>query len=231
MDHESQHHPSRSKLYRLHRPLARYFRTKRLRRFVSDFNVDATTRILDVGGLAYYWSFLEAPPRVTIVNLEPPLDGAGSSNWVVADATRLPFRKGAFDIVFSNSLIEHIIDDGDRKAFVAEVQRVGQRFHVQTPNRWFPVEPHLMTPLIHFLPVGVQRKLVRNFTLWGWVSRPTSEEAEGFLGLTKLIDRREFQSLFPSATIVKERVLGLTKSFTAVGSAPPTAGKPRAGAV
>jgi hypothetical protein len=78
-----------------------------------------------------------------------------------------------------------------------------------------------MTPLIHFLPHGLQRKLVRNFTLWGWVARPTAAEAEGFLGLTKLIDRREFSSLFPAATILKEKFLGLTKSFTAEGTATP----------
>ncbi len=205
-------------LFRLHRPVARYFRTRRLRRFVADFDVDSTTRVLDLGGLAFYWTFLDKPPQVTIVNLEPPLDGAGLSRWVVADATRLPFRDGAFDVVFSNSLIEHIIDDAARKAFAAEVHRVGRRFHVQTPNRWFPVEPHLMTPLIHFLPTGVQQKLVRNFTLWGWVARPTAAEAEGFLRLTKLIDRREFKGLFPAATILKEKFLGLTKSFTAVGA-------------
>ena len=237
MKDDDQHHPSRAILFRLHRPLARYFRTKRLRQFVADFNVDSTTRVLDLGGLAFYWTFLDNPPQVTIVNLEPPLDGAGPSRWVVADATRLPFRDGAFDVVFSNSLIEHIIDDAGRNAFAAEVQRVGRRFHVQTPNRWFPVEPHLMTPLIHFLPQGLQRRLVRNFTLWGWVARPTSDEAAGFLGLTKLIDRREFRSLFPAAIILKEKFLGLTKSFTAVGSTAqsdrvdPSAGRSSARAV
>jgi len=237
MEHEAKHHPSRTRLFRLHRPLARYFRTKRLQQFVADFSVDSTTRVLDLGGLAFYWTFLDEPPQVTIVNLEPPLDGAGSSCWVVADATRLPFRDGAFDVVFSNSLIEHIIDDADRKAFAAEVQRVGRHFHVQTPNRWFPVEPHLMTPLIHFLPTGAQRRLVRNFTLWGWVARPTSKEAACFLGLTKLIDRREFRSLFPAATILKEKFLGLTKSFTAVGSTSraegvdPAGGRSNAGTV
>ena len=76
MEHEAKHHPSRARLFRLHRPLARYFRTKRLQQFVADFSVDSTTRVLDLGGLAFYWTFLDEPPQVTIVNLEPPLDGA-----------------------------------------------------------------------------------------------------------------------------------------------------------
>ena len=219
MDRDATPHTGRARLLRLHRPVARYFRTKRLRWFTSVFDVKSTTRVLDLGGLAYYWDFLDEPPAVTIINLEPPVEGSGSSRWVVADATRLPFRNEAFDVVFSNSLIEHIIGDSDRKAFADEVRRVGRRFCVQTPNRRFPIEPHLMTPLIHFLPRRLQKRLVRNFTLWGWIARPTSAEASGFLGLTKLIDRREFELLFPGATIIREKFLGLTKSFTAVGSA------------
>ena len=227
MDRDATPHADRARLFRLHKPLARYFRTKRLRRFTSEFDVKSTTRVLDLGGLAYYWGFLDDPPAVTIVNLEPPVEGAGSSRWVVADATRLPFRNEAFDVVFSNSLIEHIIGDSDRKAFAAEVRRVGRRFCVQTPNRRFPIEPHLMTPLIHYLPRRFQKRLVRNFTLWGWIARPTPTEASGFLGLTKLIDRREFERLFPAATIICERFLGLTKSFTAVGSADRAGANPR----
>ena len=211
--------PSRARLFRLHRPIARYFRRKRLRQFWQRFQIGPETRVLDLGGYAYYWSFLDVAPAVTIANLEPPAEGSGSFNWVVADATRLPFRDNAFEIVFSNSLVEHIVHDDAREAFAAEVRRVGKRFYVQTPNRWFPVEPHLMTPLIHFLPLGLQRKLLRNFTLWGWIMRPNLAEASGFLGLTRLLDREEFQGLFPGAALLRERFLGLTKSFIAVSPA------------
>ncbi len=175
------------------------------------------TRVLDVGGYAYYWSFLDEPPAVTILNIEPPVEGAGPFNWVVADAARLPFRDNAFEIVFSNSLLEHIAEDPARKAFAAEAQRVGRHYCVQTPNRWFPVEPHLLTPFIHFLPTKLQRKLVRNFTVWGWLTRPSPAEAAGFLAMTRLLDGAEVRDLFPQASIFRERFLGMTKSFIAAG--------------
>jgi len=208
--------PSKARLFRLHRPIARYFRRKRLRQFWQRFRISPETRVLDLGGYAYYWHFLDEAPAVTIVNLEPPVEGADSFNWVVADATRLPFRDNAFEIVFSNSLVEHIVHDDGRKAFADEVRRVGKRYYVQTPNRWFPVEPHLMTPLIHFLPMRLQRKLVRNFTVWGWIMRESHAESSRYLDLTKLLDRAEFQRLFPGAGILRERFLGFTKSFIAI---------------
>jgi len=209
---------SRARVFRFHRPLARYFRRRRLQAFRDRFRVGPQTRVLDVGGYAYYWSFLDEPPAVTILNIEPPVEGTGSFDWVVADAARLPFRDNAFEIVFSNSLLEHIADDGAREAFAAEARRVGRHYCVQTPNRWFPVEPHLLTPFIHYLPARLQRKLVRNFTVWGWLTRPSAAEAAGFLDLTRLLDRAEMRKLFPQASILRERFLGMTKSFIAVDS-------------
>ena len=208
----------RRRILRFHRPFGRYFRTKRLRKFFRIFGLDERTRLLDVGGYSYYWGFLEHPTRVTILNLEPPVEGRGGFDWVIGDARRLPFRDRAFGVVFSNSLVEHILGEGGRRAFAHEVRRVGERFYVQTPNRWFPVEPHLMTPLIHFLPRPLQRRLVRNFTVWGILGRPSHEEAVGFLGLTELLERKELQGLFPRARLWRERFLGLTKSWIAVSA-------------
>ncbi len=110
------------------------------------------TRVVDLGGYAYYWRYFHPQPRITIVNLEPPAQPEPGVDWVIADGCKLPFRDGAFDIAFSNSVVEHIPSDADRRAYAAETMRVGRAFYVQTPYRWFPVEPHLMTPLIHFLP-------------------------------------------------------------------------------
>ncbi len=172
--------------------------------------------MIDVGGYEYYWSFFDRLPRVTIVNLEPPASRTLRFDWVIADARRLPFRDGAFEVAFSNSVIEHISQPGDREAFAAEIARVGQRYYVQTPSRWFPVEPHLMTPLVHYLPRAVQRKLLRNFTVWGVLVRPTPEGCDAFLRDIRLMTAGELRRLFPGAEIWRERTLGLVKSLIAV---------------
>ncbi len=97
-----------------------------------------------------------------------------------------------------------------------EIARVGRGYCVQTPNRWFPVEPHTLTPGFHLLPKRWQARLARNFTLWGWLQRPGKEEARGFVENTHLLSARDIARLFPAASIERERVLCLTKSISAV---------------
>ena len=65
------------------------------------------------------------------------------------------FTTGEFDVVFSNSVIEHVGDFDDQRRMADEVRRVGRRFFVQTPNRWFPLEVHTRLPFVHWLPDAV----------------------------------------------------------------------------
>ena len=202
---------------RIHEPLARYFRRRRFARFARAFRLGPATRLVDVGGYAGYWSFFPALPRVTIVNLEPPAAKTGAGiGWVVADARRLPFRDGAFDVAFSNSVVEHIPGEDNRLAYAREIARVARAYYVQTPYRWFPVEPHLMTPLIHYLPKRWQRPLLLRWTVWGRLHHPTPEGCDAFLRDISLLTTREMRTLFPGAAIWKERFLGLLKSISAV---------------
>ena len=67
-------------------------------------------------------------------------------------SAKLPFGDGSFDFVFSNSAIEHLRTPERQRRFAVEVARVGKRYCVQTPNRWFPLESHLLTPWVHYLP-------------------------------------------------------------------------------
>ncbi len=172
--------------------------------------------MLDIGGSAYYWDFFEVIPRVAIVNLRKPESPDRRFQWVVADARHLPFRDCAFDLAFANSVVEHIPGQESRRAFAGETERVGRGYYVQTPYRWFPVEPHLYTPLIHYLPKSWQRPLLRNFTVWGILQRPTPQGCDDFLRDIDLLTTRQLRALFPHAAIWKERFCGLLKSVAAV---------------
>ena len=200
----------------LHAPFARYFRGRRFRWFQRAFRIGPETRVLDLGGYEYYWNYFEQPPQVTIVNLDRTPPRSEGFRWVAADARALPFRDGAFDVVFANSIIEHVGDQESRRRFAWEVERVGRRYYVQTPNYWFPVEPHLLTPFIHFLPAKLKKRLLRNFTVWGVLVRPTQQGCEEFVDEVRLLDAGELRGLFPAARIRRERFLGLTKSLIAV---------------
>ena len=132
----------------------------------------------------------------------------------------LPFRDKAFDIVFSNSVIEHVGDARSQQAFADEVRRVGRGYWVQTPNRWSPVEMHVMLPLIHFLPKFLQRRVVTHFTVWELLVRPSEEERKVYLKHLlhelRLLDSRSLAAFFPDGAVVSERILGVPKSLIAV---------------
>jgi SAM-dependent methyltransferase len=162
--------------------------------------------IVDVGcgeaGLAAHVTGNE----ITGVDLVERPDYAGPNRrFVRADARELPFADGEFDIAYSNSLIEHVGGPRDRERVAAELRRVGRRYFVQTPNRWFPIEPHSLLPLVHLLPRRVGRRLWR----FGVSDDPFDD--------TSLLGARELQELFPDGAIVRERVGPLTKSLIAAG--------------
>jgi uncharacterized protein (TIRG00374 family) len=73
----------------------------------------------------------------------------------------LPFEDGEFDVVFCNAVIEHVGDRTAQHRFLEEVLRVGRRAFVTTPNRWYPIDLHTVTPLLHWLPAVVYRPIYR----------------------------------------------------------------------
>jgi hypothetical protein len=193
----------------------------------------AQDRILDLGSeegdhIAAVVPFRE---NVTIADI----DGAalergrtrhGFNTALLDESGSLPFADDEFDIVFCSSVIEHVTVDKDQlqglsdgrafqaaswqhqQRFADEIRRVGKRYFVQTPNKWYPVESHTWLPVIIVaLPRPVQLRLVGWLNRW-WI-KPTQVD-------WNLLTAADMGKLFPGAEVVHERTLGLSKSLIAL---------------
>jgi hypothetical protein len=179
-------------------------------------------KIIDIGGRVTTWknagfcadSFQKV--FITILNPEAASSAYPHIQYTPGDACDLSqFRDHEFDIVFSNSVIEHVGDFDAQHRMADEVRRVGKRYFVQTPNYYFPIEPHFLVPGFQFFPLSFKVFLIRHFTLG---RRPKVPEPEAALQMAKsvrLLTRKEVSELFPEAQVYEEKFLGLTKSFVA----------------
>ena len=125
-----------------------------------------------------------------------------------------------FDLVHSNSVIEHVGSWPDFETFARNVRRLAPRYFVQTPNYWFPYEPHFRFPGFQYLPRLVRAALLNQFEL-GFFSRvDTTEEALHIVDHHRLLSSREMSTLFPDSEIHHEVWKGFRKSLMAIRSQP-----------
>jgi hypothetical protein len=202
------------------------FRARRLARFVAMLDeviaARGEARVIDLGGTADYWLALEdvwggRPMRFTLVNLFPQTPADARFTALTGDCRRLDqLADRSFDIVHSNSVIEHVGRWADMHAFAAEARRLAPRYFVQTPSFWFPLEPHFRVPFFHWLPEPARLALVRRFACGAFPRAETIDDAQRFIEDATLLDTARFSHLFPDAVIERERVFGLTKSLIAL---------------
>jgi hypothetical protein len=201
-------------------------RTRRFEAFariVEDLHrrLGRPVRILDIGGTNSFWEHRGWAERddvhVVLVNLEAEEQRHANIEPRAGDATDLgEFPDGSFDVVFSNSVIEHLQTYDRQAAMAAEVRRLAPVFWVQTPNFWFPVEPHFLTPAWHWLPVAARVELLKR-RRWGWRGPcPDADEATAAVREIRLMRRSELRRMFPDATLRPEKIGPLVKSFVAV---------------
>ena len=186
-------------------PLRRYFRKRRFKNFLSDYQSCRT--ILDVGGEHYTWPIIGRTEGITILNIFMPED-AGGFKYVLGSACDMPFPDKSFDLAFSNSAIEHVGSEKNQFRFAREMLRVGKKVYCQTPSRLFPIDPHLTTPFLHWLPTSwLKPGFLRYFTLNGWLWRKPYEYDVTW------ISKRKLKKMFPGCKIKTERFLFFPKSF------------------
>jgi hypothetical protein len=149
-------------------------RERKLRLLFDLLEPGPETTVVDVGvtdapfGGGSSDNFFEAlypwPGRITAVG-NTELDRFAAAfptvHAVRADGRSLPFADGAFDLGFSNAVVEHVAGGRDgQRHFVHELCRVARRVFVTTPNRWFPLEVHTLLPLVHWLPASARDRVI-----------------------------------------------------------------------
>jgi hypothetical protein len=181
--------------------------------------------VIDIGGTERYWGIVpmqylvEHNVNITIVNLhgtEMPKDH-GLFMFVGTDGCDLAgFDDRSFQIAHSNSVVEHVGDWERMIQFAKELSRVSQAYFIQTPNYWFPIEPHCMTPFFHWLPKPIRIWLVSHFQLGHWKKAVSIDEAVRIVEHARLLNRKMFHELFKDAHILTERFFWLPKSLIAL---------------
>ena len=188
------------------------------RRLISQFSPPVS--VLDVGGTESFWKILGPTDyeslQVTILNTYLEETSLKNFNSVEGDARDLSrYSSQQFDLVFSNSVIEHVGAIDDQQRMANEIIRVGKTHFVQTPNKYFPVEPHFLVPFFQFMPLGMQVYLLQHYNL-GWYNQiPDRDEALSHVLSHRLLTKGELRRLFPKSTIYSEKFFGLSKSFIA----------------
>jgi hypothetical protein len=176
-------------------------------------------KVLDLGGRLETWRRApERPGYVHVVNCaRPDGDVPDWARYDRGDACDLPgaFRGQRYDLVYSNSVVEHVGGYARRVAFADAVRDAADRHWVQTPYRYFPVEPHLLFPGFQFLPLNARAAVAQRWPLIH--SRPPDRRRALRNALEiELLGRTELAYLFPESDIVVERMAGFPKSLVAV---------------
>jgi len=183
--------------------------------------VGRALKVLDIGGEQQYWAdkveLVAQPIEITLVNLWPQNELRPGFVSAIGDAcSMIEFADNSFDVVHSNSVIEHVGQWPRMRAMANEVRRLAPAYFIQTPYFWFPIEPHFRSLAFHWLPESVRVRMILAKKR-GFVGRAESMDLamQAIQGST-LLDKKMFSELFPDATILSERVFGLTKSLIAV---------------
>ena len=200
--------------------LPEFFRRRRMRKFVEILKIKPGTKVLDLGGSPGIWECVSVPLAITLLNLpgalslgefeilQTPRLRHHTFHVIEGDACNVEqFGDRSFDLVFSNSVIEHVGPPPKQAEFAHEVLRLGRSYWVQTPSKWFPIEAHTGMPSYWFYPEWLRAALMRRWRRWqpAWFA--------DYIDATRVLSRRRLAELFPNGRTRVEYFIGFPKSY------------------
>lgn len=177
-------------------------------------------KLLDIGGDLSFWQSIGCKYfdqlDITLLNIDEWYDPNMPPNMKakVGDALDMyDISDKEYDICFSNSCIEHVGKEKEWAKMAREVKRVGKHYFIQTPNRYFPLEPHFLIPFFQFFPLKLKAFLINRHQLGFWPQGKNWQDSLRIADSIKLLRYKDLRNSFPNATIKKEMIGPLTKSF------------------
>lgn len=206
-------------------------RKRKWRTFTEIIRPTPDLRVLDVGYCDQETvetdNFIEKhypyPRMLTALGTEAPTifrDRYPEVNCIQYDGATFPFRDSSFDVCWSNAVIEHVGDRAAQLRFLQEISRVARRAFITTPNRFFPIEVHTRTPLLHLLPKPVfdsyLRKIGKAWATGEYMNLLSQGDLRRLLHEAGINDFR----------ILKNKLLGFTLDFVVIMNSPDDRSEP-----
>jgi SAM-dependent methyltransferase len=200
--------------------ISAFFRRRRMSKFAEIVKIRPGARVLDLGGAPAIWEHVSVPLKITLLNLPGSLSPGEfeilksphlrhhTFHVIEGDACNVEqFGDHCFDLVFSNSVIEHVGPPPKQAEFAHEVLRLGKSYWVQTPSKWFPIEVHSGVLFYWFYPEWLRAALMKS-----WRKRLPAWWAD-YMDTTRVLSRRRMAELFPNGRTRVDYFFGFPKSY------------------
>ncbi|HRP71893.1 MAG TPA: methyltransferase domain-containing protein [Luteimonas sp.] len=138
----------------------RYRKGRKIERLLELASDASSRRLLEVGAgsgwISHYFAHSSSGQyEVDAVDVVDSRQSKDGYRFTPVEGAALPFADGAFDIVISNHVIEHVGDDDEQARHLSELHRVlrfGGVGYLAAPNRWMLVEPHYRLAFLSWWP-------------------------------------------------------------------------------
>lgn len=200
--------------------LGNKFREQRFNFFLKKLeSLNKPVSLLDIGGKINFWENRGLAGnndyKITVLNIETEKSNYSNISCQVGDATNLnQFNNKSFDVVHSNSVIEHLYTFENQKKMASEIIRIGKKYIIQTPNKYFFIEPHYLLPYFQFLNYSMKFFILTQ-TKMSRLKKWEKKFARQYINEIRLMTLEEIKKLFPDCKIYHEKFLWMNKSFTA----------------